>query len=190
MKALTCISLWQPWASAVADGHKRFETRHYSHRRLPGSPKAGDRIAVHAAKRVPTREFQRIWDDAPGTEGMCSALPRGAVVCVTTLVRSLPICVPGGHLPTFAYEYVLRRPDDTLAVVTLRTPRHQDGFDAGDVESEVDISDQFRWGDWTPGRYAWELVDTRKLPVPVPYVGQQGWFRIDLLDLDAATVTS
>ena len=42
MKAL---SLWQPWASLIAAGVKRFETRHWETRhRGP--------IAIHAAKRL------------------------------------------------------------------------------------------------------------------------------------------
>ena len=49
MKAL---SLWQPWASAIALGHKRIEPRHWttSYRGL---------IAIHAAKRwtADEREF-------------------------------------------------------------------------------------------------------------------------------------
>jgi hypothetical protein len=31
-------------------------------------------------------------------------------------------------------------------------------------------------GDWTPGRYAWELQDPHALGVPVPWKGRQGWF--------------
>ena len=41
---MKAISLWQPWASAIALGCKRIETRHWStHYRGP--------IAIHAAKR-------------------------------------------------------------------------------------------------------------------------------------------
>lgn len=44
MKAIT---LWEPWATLVAYGYKRFETRSWlTHYRGP--------LVVHAAKRVPT----------------------------------------------------------------------------------------------------------------------------------------
>jgi activating signal cointegrator 1 len=49
------ISLWQPWASLVAIGAKKFETRHWStgYRGL---------LAIHAAKRW-TRDEQRFtWE--------------------------------------------------------------------------------------------------------------------------------
>ena len=45
MKALT---LWQPWASLIVMGHKRFETRSWKMASL-----IGERIAIHAAKRSP-----------------------------------------------------------------------------------------------------------------------------------------
>ena len=31
-------------------------------------------------------------------------------------------------------------------------------------------------GDWSHGRWAWELADVRQLPAPVPWKGKQGWF--------------
>ncbi len=75
MKAL---SLWQPWASAIALGHKRIETRHWttSYRGL---------IAIHAAKRwtADEREFHA----AEQLVGRLPAqLPLGAVVATAMLV--------------------------------------------------------------------------------------------------------
>lgn len=34
------------------------------------------------------------------------------------------------------------------------------------------------FGDWTPGRYAWEIANVKLLPEPVPYKGAQGLWRI------------
>jgi hypothetical protein len=45
MKALT---LWQPWASLIVMGHKRFETRSWKRDSL-----IGERISINAAKRPP-----------------------------------------------------------------------------------------------------------------------------------------
>jgi hypothetical protein len=44
MKALT---VWQPWASLLACGAKKYETRSWA----PKSLKAGDLVAIHSAKR-------------------------------------------------------------------------------------------------------------------------------------------
>ncbi|GIO84556.1 hypothetical protein J25TS5_14880 [Paenibacillus faecis] len=34
-------------------------------------------------------------------------------------------------------------------------------------------SPEYEFGDFTPGRYAWELTDVRRLPDPIPAKGQQ-----------------
>jgi len=70
-------SLWQPWASGIALGHKRIETRHWitNHR---------GEIAIHAAKRwdAEQRDYaedfrRRGWIDF--------GLPFGAVVAVACI---------------------------------------------------------------------------------------------------------
>lgn len=78
MKALT---VYQPWASLIAQGHKRYETRSWS-TRYRGA------IAIHAGKRFTAEERQAIrlyehmypalmdWDD----------LPLGAIVAVCRLL--------------------------------------------------------------------------------------------------------
>jgi hypothetical protein len=79
MKAL---SLWQPWASAIALGHKRIETRHWS------TSYRGP-LAIHAARRwtAEEREFAAV----EHTLGRLPArLPLGAFVAVATLVDIRP----------------------------------------------------------------------------------------------------
>jgi hypothetical protein len=39
-------------------------------------------------------------------------------------------------------------------------------------------------GDWSPGRYAWPLSEVRKLPIPIPAKGKQGWWRHSCLPAD------
>lgn len=70
MKAL---SLWQPWASAMALGLKRVETRHWS------TTYRGP-LAIHAAKRWTRdeREFAEMM-------GLPTELPLGAIVAVGNL---------------------------------------------------------------------------------------------------------
>lgn len=78
MKAL---SLWQPWASAIALGLKRIETRHWatSHRGL---------LAIHAAKRWTAEERWAAKNFACmfGCDALRGDLPLGAIVAVATLV--------------------------------------------------------------------------------------------------------
>ena len=72
---MKAISLWQPWASAMALGLKTVETRHWW---------TGQRglIAIHAAKRwtAEEREFT-------AAMGLPPVLPLGAIVAVGELVE-------------------------------------------------------------------------------------------------------
>ncbi len=38
--------------------------------------------------------------------------------------------------------------------------------------------DELALGNWSDGRYAWQLADAKPLMRPVPWRGQQGWFEI------------
>lgn len=76
---MKAISLHQPWASAVALGHKRIETRHWQ-------PKFRGEIAIHAAKTI-DKDFARV----ERTLGrLPEKIPLGAIVAVAQLVRVEP----------------------------------------------------------------------------------------------------
>jgi hypothetical protein len=74
---LKAISLWQPWATGIANGVKLIETRHWS------TPLRGE-IAIHAAKRWDADQRAFAEDErALGTIGF--GLPFGAIVAIATL---------------------------------------------------------------------------------------------------------
>lgn len=83
MSKVKAISLWQPWASAIAYGAKLVETRSWktTHRGL---------LLIHAARSKDGRD----WDGAirPYLSGVpeYSELPFGAIVAVAELVTCLP----------------------------------------------------------------------------------------------------
>jgi hypothetical protein len=90
MKALT---LWQPWASLVALGEKKVETRVWE-------TKYRGPLAIHAAAQLPpkwlgvsqcTSEFRRELADVllvrtPHLDSRVKDLARGAVLCIVRLV--------------------------------------------------------------------------------------------------------
>lgn len=81
---MKAISLWQPWASAIAMGHKRIETRGWPTRhRGP--------IAIHAAKRwtAEEKDLARMFETRYGMNGLADP-PRGCIVAVATLVSVRP----------------------------------------------------------------------------------------------------
>ncbi|MCC7479185.1 ASCH domain-containing protein [bacterium] len=163
------ISLHQPWASAVALGAKRIETRHWcAPAWLIGQP-----LLIHAAK---TQEWlgheglMRLCDRAmadaiaaapalppPGWLGRSAAclLPLGALVAVARLSACHPITMRNG-------------------VGTICLPGNA-REDVSDMETAL--------GNFEPGRFGWILSDVRPLPTPIPFRGQQGIFPVpaDLL---------
>ena len=151
---LRCLTLYQPWASLVAIGAKRIETRNWptSHR---------GEIAIHASKRWTKEEtwltLSMPFATALGAEARWPALlkpnsspilPLGAIVAVARLVDVLStdyISLSHGRLTSSVYD------DD-------------DGyFPCGEHERY--------FGDFSPGRYAWLLTNVRRLATPVPAKG-------------------
>lgn len=138
MKAL---SLTQPWASLVAIGAKRFETRSWktTHRGL---------LTIHAAKGFPREcrallaepEFYRafhVHDETP------DPLPLGAVVAVVRVIEC--------YATTDDFVTDLRREDPC----------------------------EIRFGDYSPGRYAWKLELVHRLERPIPARGFQRIFNLE-----------
>lgn len=145
------ISLWQPWASLMATGAKRIETRSWA-------TKYRGPLAIHAAKRCVQNElihYLGMWDFQGGLAPLVGKpldltfkswpgvkikhLPFGAVVAVCELVD----CVPAEKL--------------TLEQVIIE--KH--------------------FGDFTPGRFAWLTENMRPLPEPIPAKGMQGLWEWD-----------
>lgn len=87
---MKAISLWQPWASLVAIGSKRFETRSWpTNYRGP--------VAIHAAKRW-TKDQIRLVQREPFAAALAAAgltsgssLPRGGIVAVANLAACLEV---------------------------------------------------------------------------------------------------
>lgn len=142
MKAL---SLTQPWATLVAIGAKRVETRSWpTNYRGP--------LAIHAAKTFPrwARDLcdelpfaDALWDFLP--DGTAASLPRGAIVAVARLAG----CV------RFTQSRSYQLPDG----VSLK-------LEVGDSE--------YAFGDITPGRYGFILSDVLRLVEPIPCRGALG----------------
>lgn len=152
---LRAITLWQPWASLWALQLKRFETRSWETRYR-------GQIAIHAAKKLFNtdcyldRELYP-FADALGLPDIYSfdKLPYGCVVATAELVGCYPmigrISVEGKAV------YAQYRKDGHIEEVTGK---------------------ELLFGDWTPGRFAWEIKNVKLLPEPVPMKGAQGLWTV------------
>ncbi len=151
MKAL---SLWQPWATLMADGYKRIETRSWSTRYR-------GRLAICAAKKD-TKEGRDLWADEQSDEaiprylGTFDGLPLGKLLCIVDLVDVVPTqWLLGSHedlASRYRTEYFSRNGNPT---------------------------GEERYGNYAVGRFAWITSGRRQLR-PIPVVGHQGLFGLDL----------
>lgn len=154
MKA-KALSLWQPWASAIALGAKLVETRPWAtqHRGL---------LLIHAARttagggedvKVRGETLWRYVLDVPDDRGVMTffrALPFGKLIARCRLVD----CVP------------------TQDVEAIREAARSTGQRYSPFEREL--------GDYRRGRYAWILADVEPFAQPIAWRGQQGLFDVDL----------
>ena len=185
---------------------KRFETRS---RPCPAKY-IGQRIAIHAAakppagllsaidvgdyriRRVPLGSdvidcrAERIDPRTKRTDARTIPLPLGAVVATAVITASLPIVEWAGctwnKLPIVEWAGCTWNKAHVCHGATGNLTHHEallsDRLDGGDTEH--DISDQLPYGDWTPGRWAWQLDDVDVLPEPIPATGRQGWWTVEL----------
>lgn len=156
---MIAISLWQPWASAIAVGLKTIETRGWAARCV------GSRIAIHAAKR--NTPDQRAWwmHNVKGCGDIVDLnahafhengihdwtdLPFGAVVCTAQLTDVLPTVhlVNRGRVPEGGLEHCWGN------------------YQEFDTDSERP-------------RFGWLLSDIERLATPAPAKGWQNFFTWD-----------
>ncbi len=166
MKALT---LTQPWATLVAIGAKRVETRSwYTGYRGP--------LAIHAAKSFPPEAVLQFWE--PEFYGVLSRagyrqprdLPLGAIIAQCHLAK----VIPTSREPTG--PELLHRNQDMFG--ERPNVRHLQRLELLDGLSEQERA----FGDYSEGRWAWFLEDVQQLE-PVPVRGALGlWDWLPLLE--------
>lgn len=169
MKAL---SLWQPWATLIAIGEKRVETRGWETRYR-------GRLAIHAAKKW-NRELEELCEIGPISDalrrdpelarrlgppeedrlGLTRFLPLGCIVATCRIVACLP---------------TPRQTPDWGSTFTLADPRR---LPTADPMALSITPTERAFGNYSPGRWAWVLEGIKALPKPIPCRGAQGLFEI------------
>jgi len=143
---MKAITIWQPWATLIAIRAKRFETRSWA-------TKYRGPLAIHAAKKIDIDACVRepIKSILAEHGYTVDNLPTGAVVAIATLSDCQS-----------SVEEKYR----------LRDGVWEDGYY---LRNETFIGyPEYEIGDFTPGRFAWELTDVQQLLQPIPAKGQQG----------------
>lgn len=152
MKAIT---LHQPWASLLACGAKKYETRSWA-------TSYRGKIAIHAGKKSPA-----------------SALRYVGVVAIKAMLQALGFSEDSRLVDT------LERLDRGVVIATAElvgchkintryTSHSFDEFSLFMNNQWIPISEnEHLFGDWTPGRYAWEFANMTMFPEPIPARGRQ-----------------
>lgn len=170
MKALT---LWQPWASLVAEGVKTIETRSWP------APQSliGERIAIHASKKkvgwgadCPYEVWAPLFRiDQPGR--LVETLPLGEVIATARLADCVPIMPAeprGAYVSEFDDEGDSPHQRGGLWLTGYRRNEWSGAYNG----TPLRIEEQRPFGDYAPNRWAWLLDDVQKI-VPVPTRGRQ-----------------
>jgi activating signal cointegrator 1 len=156
--SLPALTVRQPWAALIGEGAKRYETRGWP----PPKQLIGQRLAIHAGQaRLPrdlcAAETTAIEAGLGLPTARWAELPLGALVCVAVLAGAYRIAPSLGHP---------RRPKitETLAGSIM--------MDAIELEAA-----EWRFGDFSSGRWAWSLRDIQLIDPPIRTTGQRRIWR-------------
>ena len=177
MKAITIM---QPYATLIMLGAKQWETRPAPPngnmrpegvRGLPGLRiDAGERIAIHAGmtKADVTKTGFEPWlplVDNPATMELAGPLAFGALLGTVEVVRALPIVL--------SWYF-----SDVPVAIELNNQSPALVDDTDDKYEITDLADQYPYGDWQSGRWAWELANVERFDRPIPCKGKQGVWEV------------
>ena len=160
---MKCLSLWQPWATLIAIGAKRIETRHWS------TSYRGP-LLIHAAKKW-DRELSEMCCDEPFNSALrkngttCAdahawGLPRGYIIAVVDLIN----CQEVKRTHVKAVDHSSTSGSYVLSAAL--------------ADGKIVAGNEHEFGDYTVGRFAWMLANIRRFETPVPCVGHQQIFNV------------
>jgi hypothetical protein len=170
------ITVYQPWASLAAIGAKKYETRGWA-------TKYRGKIAIHAGKQnfrdliraLPVDTQRAMYAALYGAYGLKSGahirLAAGAIIATAELTG----CYSIASQPR---ESMFRDGYCFMFYTDKSNPYSTEPLDAVKIQPNISVKygldEQERiFGDWTPGRYAWELANVKPLSAPIPCAGRQ-----------------
>lgn len=142
---MKAITLWQPWASLKVTEHKNCETKS---RPAPASWKSGELVAIHAAIKPAYEALDAMGVDP--AEGLHLKMMDALGVDGATLLTGLPL---GAVLGICRYNRCW--------------PAENTSFPMDDLWEQD-------FGDFSEGRWAWNMPMVLKLEKPIRARGKQG----------------
>jgi hypothetical protein len=162
MKVLT---LTQPWATLIAIGAKRIETRSWE--TLYRGP-----LAIHAAAGY-GKGGAKAHKALCATEPFCSVLNAACKAHYDALDTSGGVLRAMAVSPFMPMGMIVATCNLVDCVSTALWAPVTHGTETWQVPPG-NMSREYSFGDYSPGRYAWLLSDVRALPEPIPAKGALG----------------
>lgn len=155
MNSLPALTVWQPWATLIAEDCKPWEFRG----RAAPFILRGKRIAIHAgARKVSVPEVRALLAKLYSDNWRETGLLRDQSIALLERVKREPRSLPlSSVLCTALLGESLQR--DELAEAL--------GFD---ISKDSDRHEHTMWG--------WPLTAIERLQPPMPASGKQGWWRV------------
>ena len=158
---MQAITLWQPYASLVAEGIKTTETRSWA----PNKEMLGERIAIHAAKRKIGQEEWLSYPDVMQKKILKTwgptfeiDFPYGAVVATAVLADVKQVHSENALRPGYV----------------LVCPAHNN------IRSVMESLPVDPYGDYSTGHRIWILENIKKLKSPIECPGERGLWNFEV----------
>jgi len=154
---MKAISLWQPWASLMASGAKKIETRSWS-------TKYRGKLVICSAKKI-------IPEGIKGSlAGQCLRIALHRLEGKQFdegLARQAVAGHPMIKIDSWPYGYALAIGNLVDCIPTEEA-----------IKRQLDPY-ELVFGDYTPGRFAWIFEDMEPIERPFPVIGRQRLFEIE-----------
>ncbi len=155
---LPALTVRQPWASLIAQGTKRCETRGWP----PPKQLIGQRLAIHAGQaRLPrdlsAQETAAIEAGLGLSAARWAELPFGALVCTAVMEGAYRVGANSRH---------------PRRLKITETVSGSVSMDAIELEAA-----ETRFGDFSAGRWAWLLREIELIDPPIPATGRRKVWR-------------
>lgn len=151
------ISLWQPWATAIAKKAKRIETRSWK------TDYRGE-IYIHAAKHKTAEQLIDCGTDLMWRAALGLA---DETLNLSTIIQDMDELLPFGALVAKAH-LIDCRPTASFTIGEVETPRGKSPH----TWCERHL------GDFSIGRWGWVLSQIEEIE-PIPCKGQRGLFHVN-----------
>lgn len=163
------LSIWQPWATLLITDKKIYETRSWE-------TKYRGFVAIQASAQKAAK-LLKDFNNTPGYE---------------TLIENILTVLQEQDVGLWKYSY------EDLKDLFLKEELLPLGAIVGTAKLVAchEITEEFisklspcelAFGDFTPGRFAWEFTNKRPCK-PIPYKGAQGLFKVRLYEKDVVRI--